>query len=474
MLRIKTNEIKERLLAFGGMFPVFAGIQDDLNVVKMELPSGQTVEISKCDHNCTTEHGGYDCNAAFTLNPGKKSGFASAQNIIQRMTRGRQGLIAARNQFLAEEFATYCAEFSIPLDAMKALRELWSVDLTEVNLFGGNPEMHPQIFSLISQLKALGFRVNLTTTGAIFLRKDGKQIADQFAQNAPHLLALSADDMEIEDLENALALDMDGLRQKWLTIPVRHGQARKFAEAIFVSRLAQQRGDFPPILFNMVVSEKNIHNIRTLMDMLIAAFPQVLLNPYPTQTSFEGGKGVFQPAELEIFERLVDWLLEQTMVGNGHITKRAHYYCQMKAILDAGRAGLVNASDMIAGRGAWKCFRSRGAGMYLQLGKRNPDHQLVQIGAQSKNQQDEPGGIPGCYWHSRTVTEHNQAYTTDEIREHLMVGMMELAAQAVAAGTDCGGCVMPRLEFNLITLERGLEPVLRPFYLKHRKRVFGF
>ncbi len=59
---------KDTLLSLGLVFPVFGGIQIDLNVVLRAMPDGNTQPASLCDHNCTDEVGGYTCPAAFTLN----------------------------------------------------------------------------------------------------------------------------------------------------------------------------------------------------------------------------------------------------------------------------------------------------------------------------------------------------------------------------------------------------------------------
>jgi hypothetical protein len=42
------------------------------------------------------------------------------------------------------------------------------------------------------------------------------------------------------------------------------------------------------------------------------------------------------------------------------------------------------------------------------------------------------------------------------------------------APCPCPGCIMPRLMFDGISIELGLNPKLRPQYLKLRKKYFDF
>ena len=140
----------------------------------------------------------------------------------------------------------------------------------------------------------------------------------------------------------------------------------------------------------------------------------------------------------------------------------------MAAVLENCRGDHASASRFIAGHGIWQCYRGDpvpGAGMYLQIGKANPD--FVQIGVSSGSL----AGHAGCYWNSRTVTAHTEIRSANQIHQHVLGGMQELAADVPGR---CPGCSMPRLWFNMITTELGLDPKLRETYLRLRRQYVGF
>ncbi len=451
----------DKLKALGLIFPVSYGIQIDVNAVNKQLPNGQTVTGSLCDHNCTRDVGGYDCPAAFTVNRGFKPHFASAESIINWVLAGRESLRLATEQFLEHHFSGYCAEFNIPHDVSEALYQNMKSGTCEVNLFGGNPEMHPQIFEIIRTLKSLGFRVNLTTTGRKPLTS--REFTTQLAIDTPHLLALSADDVDPDRLEDYLTMPLDQLKAVWKKIPPLNGQAQKFVEGIYTARQAMLENWPCTVLFNMVLHKGNLPHFRQIMQTITKHLPKVLLNPYPAQDSFDHGPGdLFDAESISLFSSLVDWFIQETIGGNANLTKRLQSWLVMRAVLDNCQDHPVAASKLISGHGIWQCYRRTGAGMYLQIGKGN--NSLINIGDPEAT---EPGGYPGCYWNNSTVTGNAQVTTA----EHLLSGMQE---HAKASTKPCPGCSMLRLWFNMAVTELGLNPGLVATYLGLRYKHAGF
>ena len=117
----------------------------------------------------------------------------------------------------------------------------------EVNLFGGNPELHPEVADIIGELTASGHNVHFTTTGGSFMRSS--QFLEQILEHPPSKLALSADDFDDESDIRALAsMSLDELKAAWRKTPRLHGQRRKAHEAIYTAKLANTIDGFPPIL----------------------------------------------------------------------------------------------------------------------------------------------------------------------------------------------------------------------------------
>ncbi len=183
------------LLGLGFVSESIAGIQLDVNAAHNK----QGEEASLCDHACVQQVNGvltggkYDCPIAFVSNKGIIPQLAPADYLVRGVLQTAKGTRLAREQFLADIFPDYCARFRIPSAVAEDLVKIWQEQKLEVNLFGGNPEMHKEIAWIIQQLIQEGFSVTLTTTGRRFL--DPKWAA-QVLQTPPHLVALSADDFE--------------------------------------------------------------------------------------------------------------------------------------------------------------------------------------------------------------------------------------------------------------------------------------
>ncbi|MDE2312420.1 MAG: hypothetical protein KGJ93_05040 [Patescibacteria group bacterium] len=458
----------DQIVPLGLMFPVFSGIQVDLNATARSMPDGSRQPASLCDHNCTQEVGGYQCPAAFTLNKGAKPNFASGEDLLFRIETGRNGLMLARDAFLRDHFAAYAQTYAIPPAVQPVLANLLKADLCEVNLFGGNPEMHPEVIWLIRKLKALDFRVNLTTTGRRFLTD--QTFVNGFVANPPHLLALSADDFDPMRLEELFSIPLDELRRQWKQVSPLRGQEQKFLEGIYAARFVQDQGIRTTVLFNMVLYHDNLNSFYLIFDTLRRYLPKALVNPYPAQDSFAGGNGdLFCAEDIQTFRQLADFFVDETLEGNPNLTKRLQYWLVMKAVLENCGEHYSAASRMIAGHHLWQCYRSDtapGAGMYLQVGKANPD-ELVQIGQTNGS----VNGYAGCYWNNRTVTGRKPVSSAQQVAAHLLGGMQRLSQETAE---PCSGCSMPRLWFNIITTELGLNPGLREPYLRLRKKHAGF
>ena len=71
---------------------------------------------------------------------------------------------------------------------------------SEVTLFGGSPEAHPEIVTLVRGLNERGHAVHITMTGRRAIRD-----ADSFAQLAaahPEVVAVSLDDIDSAEARN--------------------------------------------------------------------------------------------------------------------------------------------------------------------------------------------------------------------------------------------------------------------------------
>lgn len=168
----RVREAMEVLQRTGAADLGFAGIQYDLNASWRKLPGGEFVAADVCDHDCRVavpgerEEGEYDCPAALSHNRGASAKwFTPAEVVLSSISTLEQGIAEARAEFFGESFDTYCEAFGIPSHIAEAMKALLDDPTLEINLFGGNPEMHQEIATIISVLKQAGHRVHLTTTG---------------------------------------------------------------------------------------------------------------------------------------------------------------------------------------------------------------------------------------------------------------------------------------------------------------------
>jgi organic radical activating enzyme len=370
----------------------------------------------------------------------------------------RNGLRRARAGYLTEHFDAHCKAFKIPPGVATIIRDIMTSDYFEVNLFGGNPELHKKIMEIIRALRSAHFRVNLTTTGARFMRD--QDFVDDFKRTPSDVLALSADDFEVEKLEQLLDLDLAGLRAEWKGVPSDHGQEKKAIEAIYGAKLLKHQEGLV-LLFNMVISRANIRQARQIIDVLEQRLPHVIVNPYPNQEGFHWGGGLFLDEELVIFESLVDWAIELHING-GRFVKRLQYWLLMKSAFNTWRSEPGRIAEAVAGYGIWRCYKGPGAGRYIQIG-RGPKGQ--------KSSQTQPGGHLGCFWNNETVTEGTQIQRADQVTNFLQGGNRNISDRS---GQPCPGCAMPRLLFDLLTLQSGMDEELIPEFIRLRQQYAEF
>ena len=456
-MQSSTDALRDKLYSLGFIYPVSSGIQIDVNAVQA---AGQT-EASLCDHNCTAEVGGYDCPAAISKNRGlKASGLATEHAITAWISKAVAGIRSTQEEYAGGgRFANHCRDFKIPTDVATIIAAALESGKIEVNLFGGNPELHPRIVAIIRTLKAWGLRVNLTTTGGRFMRD--AQFTQEIFADPPDVLALSADDLKPGELKYLLGLDLNGLKSAWKKIPADHGQERKAVEAIHGARLFQDHHGPPLILFNMVLSRTNIHHAREITDILEEALPRTIVNPYPNQEGFHHGYSFFTNDELRVFESLVDWAITRHVEG-GRFVKRLHYWLLMKSVFETWRNEPQRIARAVAGYGIWRCYARTGAGRYVQIGRAPREH---------KSEQKQPGGRLGCFWNDETVTETVQVETAQQVSDFILGGNTRLSEHSLR---QCPGCAMPRLLFDLPTLESGMDAELIPEFLRLRRQHAGF
>ena len=460
-----TPEITIKEYGLGG---VFNGIQIDVVVVKKQTSEGCT-ESPLCDHNCVKEVDGrptggkYNCPAAFTLNKGTRPDtLASKEEIIHGIKNVAEGIERSKKYFLGKFFDEYSSEFDLPPHFAEALRTNLGAGGVEINLFGGNPEMHPDIAAIVAELKQLGYIINLTTTGRRLMH-DQKFVED-ISANPPHLLALSADEFDSpETIKKYAQMSLEEIKKEWQTVPPFFGQRQKMLEAIYATKLLHGR---VKILYNIAVHPGNIVNIYQLIDALKNNLPGVLINPYPAQSSFLYEPAVFAEEQMSELEKFVQYMIGEQVGQMGQTIKifvpRLHYWLMLKSIFNTYQ-DKKRMATALSGYGVWQCFRRPGSGRYIQIGL-----------STLPNDKPTAGGYFGCFWNNQTVTDSSEQVwnmNNEQIDDYLIAGPTKLAARCTR---PCPGCIMPRLNFDLLGVEKGMNLELKNNYLKLRKEYIGF
>jgi hypothetical protein len=450
----------------------FGGIQVDTSLVA-RWDGGATVQTYLCDHNCTTHARGratggkYNCPAALTLNRGGIALRApGADRFLEGMRRSALALEAERDRYLVEDFPGHCEAFGIPGWLADAARQMWVGPGTEITLFGGSPEAHPEVIEMVTGLVSAGHSVHITMTGRRLMREPG--FAARLVGAGPAVVALSGDDLDSPaDLERLLELDLPRLKAEWRDIPRLHGQRQKVYEGIYACRALAESG--PRLLLNVAIHAGNIGWIDRLLDAWAGALPQVWLNPFPAQDAFDptaDSAGRTDPGALEAFCDRVIALHHDRVRGmppRWPLVPRLHYWLMLRAAFRAFRQEPDELRATIAGRGFWRCYASPGAGRYLQVagGTREPV-----IGP-------DVGGRPGCFWNP-AITAPRGIRVWDADVASLHSYMLARPALARAAPQPCHGCGFPRLVGDSICAESGMTEPLRTHYLQIRHHELGY
>jgi len=464
-------DYSQNLFELGLIGRASAGIQIDVNVAAKKLPDGTFVDTPFCDHNCLVNTydqrtGNYICPAAITLHPGLKQSSLAPSSLILRGIESTAAAIHLANTSLLESsyLQNYFDRFCLPDSIQKIIRgHLSSGEQIEINLFGGNSELHPGIIPMISELKNAGHIVNLTTTGGRFLY-DPKFLTG-ILESPPHLLALSADDFDSpEQIASLSRLDPKDIIRQRNRIPFQFGQKRKALEAAYVARLSQIYPGFPQILLNLVIHPGNIDRCEEIMVALHSQFPRALINPYPAQSAFSYGEPDFLLSHFPQLEQFIDnRIADHFHKPAGHLP-RLHYWLMLKSICITFRDNPKTVLRALAGYDSWKCYGTPGANRYIQIGASPEAHSGQKIA----------GGHLACFWNPKTVTfEKAQVWDMNppEIAGFITQGMIEIAN---SHPHPCPGCNFPRLNFDMVSLENGIDPLLIPAYLDLRRKHLGF
>jgi hypothetical protein len=455
----------QQLRQLGYVYDVYAGLQFDLNTVLKPFADGYT-EGHLCDHNCTQDVGNYDCPAAFTHNKNvMRSSMISLEQISTALATAHAGLEEMNHRFLQTHFDEYAAAYRLPGDIADAVKTTLAAGRVEVNLFGGNPELHPAFLDIIPLARQLGWKITATTTGKKFLHDSA--FYERFVACPPDLLACSADDFEsVDELKRLLDMDLNDLKKYWQKANPLYGQRKKAYESVYVAKLTHSQA-FCPLLFNIVVHPGNLHIIGEILALLKAHFPTALVNPYPAQASFEYATVDWDEDDVPLLEAFVDAMIErqvaQADAPSNDYVPRLPYWLALKSVFETA-ATRQEIKSLISGNDIWQCYRQAGAGRYLQASCASITRD-IEFGV---------GGHPGCFWNEKTVTNGaQQLWRMDAgaVAQHVLIDKPALAQRAAR---PCPGCIMPRLMFDGPAIELGLAPYLLPAYFALRNQYLHF
>jgi len=450
----------KHLADLGMIRQVSCGIQLDINAT-IGWEGNKKIIGSLCDHNCTTEYGYYNCPAARSVNPGLEvANLAPSEKIIQGLEIAIAGIKAAVAQFLLEGFGPYTKLFKVPEEVAGVFLSLFQEQKLEVNITGGNPEIHPDILDILSwAAQQHDITTNLTTTGRRFVLD--AQFSNLFNNAPPGLLAFSADSFDnAEQLRRLASMSQNELFRAWQDLPSNYGQRQKAIEAIYAAKILKGNPN-TEIAFNLVVHPGNIDSIEDIIWALSENFPGSHIFPYPAQCGFNSSASVF--TDFSGAEKFVDRMISAHFEDYLPITKRLQYWLILKAVLETYRTKKAFALEMFSGRGLWKCYVKPWIIRYIQIGK-----------PCSPGASDIGGGYLGCFWNSCTITnESKQLWDMgpDEIGYFIYQGATLLASQR---NTICPGCGFPRLLFDVVSTEMGLNEAIVPEYLNLRKSYAGY
>jgi len=458
--------MSHQLKNLGFVYDVQAGFQFDLNTVLKKTPRGFE-EGHLCDHNCCLDCGNYACPAAFSKNKGADpKSLLSLTEIMGCLEKAKAGMELMNQLYLENYFDEYARKFKIPPKIALDIKEILKTGGVELNMFGGNPELHPDFLEIIKKAHQVGWRVTTTTTGKKFMHD--QEFTEGFLNHPPDLLAISADDYEsMAELNQILAMDAPTIKQYWQKANPLYGQRKKAYESMYVAKLAQQDKRFPKILFNMVVHPGNLDSIQQMLAVFRQTYPNMIVNPYPAQSSFNNEADVWQAEHLPKLEKFVDQMieaqLEQAELKQKSYVPRLPYWLALKSIF-LSLKDKKQIAKYLSGNFTWQCFRTGGAGRYLQASSSDV----------IPTQSSRVGGHAGCFWNRRTVTladQHLWQMSAQQVANYLLEQKPHLPAES---DRPCSGCIMPRLMFDGPAIELGLAPELVSAYLKLRLKYLKF
>ncbi|MEK7163522.1 MAG: hypothetical protein AAB768_00060 [Patescibacteria group bacterium] len=446
--------------------PVAGGVQIDVNVAIQKIGPNLYRDARSCDHNCTSKVGGYDCPAAFTLNQTvDPKTYAPKEKILASLEVATEGVERANNVFVESGlFDKYCQDNYVPQDIAVAYLGVLSRNQTEINFFGGNPEMHPEIPEMVQTTKAEGHKVNLTTTGRKFIRNH--KFTSQIINAHPDLIALSYDFSNPSEITKMGGMDPDRIRAEWrelMRIHPTHGQRQKVFESAYVAQIAKKIEDFPKVLFNLVLHSGNINQAVEIIISLTEAFPGVLVNPYFEQTAFLGKQSDLNK-KLDQLNSLVDWSISEQLSDDKktNLVPRLYWWLMIKAAIETHSGNPSKTANAVGGK-IWKCYQEPGAGRYFQIG----------TGIIPYTNTQTPGLRPNCFWNDQTIADNRRAneMKPDAIADYILYQSGEIAHKSPL---PCQGCAFPRLNFDIISTEIGMDKTIKPTYLKLRREHMGF
>jgi organic radical activating enzyme len=455
-----------KLKSLGFINPVYAGFQFDLNSVLKKTFHGFS-EGHLCDHNCTTDCGNYDCPAAFSRNKDiLKETMMSYPDLLTGLQTVKKGLTESNRYFLDKLLPSHAKAYKFPDPVMKEIVNVLNQGQVELNLFGGNPELYPNFLELIENARQMGWQVTATTTGKKFMYDD--EFTEKFLEHPPNLLAISADDYEnLDELKRLLEMSPNQIKTYWQKANPLYGQRKKAYESMYVAKISGTDKRFPQILFNIVVHPGNIGNINQMLKIIHENFPDKIVNPYPAQSSFLFGTVGWSDADLrqlrDFISQMVQAQVKQAKDGTKLFTPRLPYWLALQSIFST-YSDVNIQKRMISGFGVWKCFANGISARYFQATSADI----------TQTELFKPGGHPGCFWNNTTVNDKKTQIWNlkpEEIRKYIFETKIDLAKVAVK---PCPGCLMPRLMFDGLSVEAGLNQALLPEYLKYRKKYFDF
>lgn len=461
-----------KLLAVHGLLPTSSSaVQIDITTVLRSTNNG-IIETYLCDHNCTTSHQGkatgghYECPASFTLNRGAVASSAAPGD---RLIEGIENVIAAarsvNEDFVETGFDGYAGTFRLPRTVSSALRASLVSGNPEITLFGGSPERHPDILPIVRGLRERDYSVHITMTGRRIMRSP--EFYSELASTGVNVVAVSLDDIPATDqLHAVLECNTEELRMAWRNIHPLHGQRQKVYEALHLARIWKESTPTrrPNLLFNIAVHPGNAGSLRDFMPLLAAEFPGAWLNPFPAQIAAVASGEKFDAQNIHDLRDFVSQALRQQLgqrsgqPGDWAMVPRLHYWLLLSALMDEPLAAVK-----AAGLDTWQCFRSPAAARYVQVSGTGG---LAQASTAA-------GGKVGCFWNT-ALNDHGLPAVWDASPQQLRSYLHRRPALAATARPGCPGCLFPRLVGDMVSLECGMDPMLRRPYLALREKHLGF